>query len=268
MTELVVKKNKFLNQVGQVIESLIGDDKSARPIVCFSSAWPFLNELEHKNAKGVDQILDVVLEVVGKRSFLMPTFTRGFVNGLANLDTESSTTGIMSESYRKRPGIRRTLSAYFSFAVGGPDTEQLCQLKANHAWGQGSVYEWMEKTDVQFLMLGTHPTHCSYLHRLEYLQKDHIPYRFNKKFEGKIIREGLEHDVSEVLYVRNLNPVAINDFTVLTPDLFEAGMKSKTVNGVPIASYSAAHLVKTILPKLAADPLLVLKNKKDYEVIK
>ncbi|MDD4975383.1 MAG: AAC(3) family N-acetyltransferase [Bacteriovorax sp.] len=265
MTNLNVDKKNFLNEVAIAVEALIGHDN--RPVVAFSSAWPFLNELEQKNAAGVEQLLDVILEVVGKRNFLMPTFTKGFTDGISNLDTESSTTGVISECFRKRPGVRRSLSAFFSFAIIGPASEDVFNLRSEHAWGKNSVYEWMENNDACFLMLGTHPTHCSYLHRLELLAKERINYRFDKTFSGKIIREGSSFDIQETLYVRKLDPPVVNDFTVLLPHLYEAGMQKITINGVSLASYHTKDLLKTILPIMLEDPFFTVKNRKDYEVI-
>jgi aminoglycoside N3'-acetyltransferase len=258
MTNLNVDKKNFLNSVATAVEALIGHDN--RPVVAFSSAWPFLNELEQKNAVGVEQLLDVILEVVGKRSILMPTFTKGFNNGISNLDTESSTTGVISECFRKRHGVRRSLSAFFSFAVTGPAAEEVFNLRAEHAWGKNSVYEWMENNDACFLMLGTHPTHCSYLHRLELLAKERINYRFDKTFSGKIIREGFTCEIQETLYVRKLDPPVVNDFTVVLPYLVEAGMQNITINGVSLASYQAKAIHRTILPIMLKDPFFTVKK--------
>lgn len=253
----------FLKSVRSAVHEIIGHDD--RPIVVFSSAWPFLKEMGQNDMVAVERLLDVIVDAAGDRSLLMPTFTGGFIDGLCNLDNESSSTGVLSECFRKRPSIRRTLSAFFSFAVSGTAIDEVINLKPAHAWGEGSLYEWMEQSDVCFLMLGTHPTHSSYLHRLEWLVRDVINYRFDKVFSGTIIRERFSINIIETLYVRKLSPPVVNDFTVLLPFMNSAGMKTVTINGVSIASYHAKAALAQLLPAIQKDPFLTLRNRQDYE---
>ena len=253
----------FLKSVRSAICEMIGRDD--RPIVVFSAAWPFLREMQQNDTTAVERLLDVLLDAVANRSLLMPTFTQGFVDGYCDLDKERSSTGALSECFRNRPGVRRTLSAFFPFAVSGSAINEVIHLTPEHAWGEGSLYEWMEQRDVCFLMFGTHPTHSSYLHRFEWLARDVIDYRFTKEFHGTLIREGVSVDVTETLYVRMQNPPVVNDFTVLLPFLKSAGMKTVTPHGVSIASYYAKAALATLGPVVAQDPLFVVKNRKDYE---
>lgn len=263
MVDITVDKKYFLTELESSLKNLIKGDES--PLVVFSSTWPFLNEMENKNMKGIEELLDIILRVAGNRTVLMPTFTSGFTEGLLDLDKEPATTGALAECFRKRPGVKRSLSAFFSFAVSGSRSNEVYQLKAEEAWGKGSVYEWMENNNVTFLMFGTHPTHCSYLHRLELLAKNKINYRFNKKFSGKIIRNGITQEVEETLYVRRLDPPVTNDFTVLVPHLFKAGMEQLNLNGISLVSYKAKALLNTVLPAIMEDPYLTVKNRTDYE---
>jgi aminoglycoside 3-N-acetyltransferase len=219
----------------------------------------------HKNdMAAVEDLLDILVDAAGSRSILMPSFTRGFVDGVCNLDIENSSTGVLSECFRKRPGVRRTLSAFFPFTVKGPVIDEVINLKPEYAWGEGSIYEWMEKRDVCFLMFGTHPTHCSYLHRLEWLARDAINYRFDKVFRGQLIREGVVMDFVETLYVRKLDPPVVNDFAVLLPFLVSMGMKLEKPRGLSISSYHAKELLAQVLPVIRRDPFFTVKNKKDY----
>tara|TARA_Y100001934_G_scaffold249228_1_gene310504 strand:- start:2876 stop:3634 length:759 start_codon:yes stop_codon:yes gene_type:complete len=249
----------FLQLVSAAIHEAIGDDD--RPIVVFSSAWPFLKVMREHDEKGVEKLLDVLLDVVGDRGLLMPTFTRGYIDGYCDLDLNGSSTGVLTECFRKRKDTHQTLSAFFSFAVSDKVASEVTHLKPKHAWGEGSLYEWMEQRDVCFLLLGTHPTNCSYLHRMEWLVRDTINYRFDKKFSGTLIREGLSFDLQETLFVRRLNPPVLQDFTVLLPILEKAGMKIQVVNGISIASYHARSILEYVLPAIQQDPFLFVKKR-------
>ena len=155
----------FLSDVRTALDELMPE--ADRPVVVYSAAWPIMRELGRADQPAVEQIVDVILEAAGDRTVCMPTFTRGYHDGVSNLDNELSSTGIISELFRQRPGTSRTLSAFFSFAARGPMAAQVRNLKPADAWGDGSLYEWMESSAARFIMLGAHPTHCSYLHRLE-----------------------------------------------------------------------------------------------------
>lgn len=253
----------FLQSISAAIHEAIGDDD--RPVVVFSSAWPFLKVMNECDEKGVEKLLDVVLDAVGDRGLLMPTFTEGYADGYCNLDQAVSSTGVLAECFRKRRDTRQTLGAFFSFAVLGKVANEVVHLKPKHAWGEGSLYEWMEQRDVCFLLLGTHPTHCSYLHRLEWLARDVVDYRFDKKFDGVLTREGISIELQETLFVRRLDPPVLHDFTVLLPLLESAGMKTQVVNGISIVSYHAKPILEYVLPAILRDPYLTVVNRSDYE---
>ncbi len=253
----------FLSEVRDAIKAAVGSDH--RPVVVYSAVWPFFRELRQADHAAVESLLEVLLSVVGQRTLLMPTFSSGFANGVCNLDVERSLTGVLSETFRRQAGTRRTLSAYFSFAVSGEDADAVAALQPVHAWGPDSVYEWMETRDACFLMLGTHPTQCSYLHRAEWLARELVSYRFDKTFQGQLVRDGRRISITETLYVRQMEPPVVNDFTVLAPVLSRAGMVTTSPRGVPIAAYHAKAALAETVAGLRRDPLLLVKNRHDYE---
>jgi aminoglycoside N3'-acetyltransferase len=221
--------------------------------------------LKQKPQDSLDGLLGLLRQVVGPtRTLLMPTFTHGFRDGLCDLDHEPSSTGLISEAFRRTPGTRRTLSAFFPFSVQGLERDDVCTLVADSAWGEGSLYEWLEQRNCRFLMLGTHPTHCSYLHRMEWLMRESLPYRYMKNFHGRIRREGQEQELTERLYVRSLAPEAKNDLTVLVEPLRAGGMDLRSYRGVPVAAMNALPMRDAVLAVLAADPLALLANRQDF----
>lgn len=254
----------FTSKLDNALRELVIQDDC--PVVVSAAMWPVLKAMGRKDAAAVDEVLDLLIDRFAGRGLLMPSFTNGFdVGGTCDLDHLPGTTGILSEAMRRRPGTVRTLSAWFSYLVLGPCAQEAAGFLPNEAWGEGSLYEWMEKQNVCFLMLGTHPTHCSYLHRLEWLARDKLSYRFNKTFNGVLIRNDQEFRVHETLYVRSLKPVeAINDFTNLMPFLYDAGMNEMSVDGVSLAVYKVRAIRDAILPALQADPYLVLRNREPF----
>lgn len=253
-----------LDELGRVLRELLGEDR--RPIVVFSSAWPFFHAVGRSELGVVEELLRVVMDSVGMRSLLMPAFSSGYHDGICDLDSEPSSTGVISEVFRRKYGDVRTLSAFFSFSVRGSAAGEVSDLMPADAWGDGSVYHWMELQNARFLMLGTHPTHCSYLHRIEWLLRDGIAYRYVKAFEGTLRRNGKNIHCREQLFVRSLMPEAQNDFTMVKGLLDSAGMVTASVKGVPLALYDARQVLLSVLPAMKRDPLLAVINKDDFRI--
>lgn len=255
-----------MQDLKKTLKGMLGDD--SRPIVVFSSMWPFFYEINLPKEEILRIVLDLLIEITGgNRSLLMPTFTRGYQDGRFYLDSEPSLTGILTERFRQLDNAKRSLSAFFSFSSVGCDTDAFVKLKPEYAWGEGSVYHWMEEKNVHFLMLGTHPTACSYLHRMEWLSRDKINYRYVKRFEGEIIDKNRRIHMVENLYVRTLNPEVENDFTIILDALKKGGMKIECLDGISIAEMGAQAMKKVYLSILQDDPFITVKNRASFEEV-
>jgi aminoglycoside N3'-acetyltransferase len=199
------------------------------------------------------------------RTLLMPTFTSGFnAKGFCDLDVFPSQTGALSETFRSHYGVKRTRSAFFSFAVHGPKASELTSLNPQEAWGAGSLYEWLYNYDVAIVTMGLHPTHCSHTHYAEWINRQHIPYRFNKTFSGMITHEGATIAHTETLFVRQKDPEPINDFTWLLPTYLAAGMQVSNSHGYQISCMRTKTKIDTILALLNKDSLALISNKEFF----
>ena len=243
-------------------DKVLGNDE--RPIVIFSSIWPFLKSLNSPNKETLDLILDSFMTSAKNRTVVMPSFTNGYTNGVCNLDKAKSQNGIFSERFREKYSTTRSRSAFFSFSASGKDSKQILSLNPRNVWGENSIYEWMELCDARMLMLGTHSTNCSYLHRLEWLNKEGIIYRENKIFKGYLQINNRLMENQEILFVRKENPEAINDFSHLKKYLIKGGMQSFKILGVPLFLYDVSLIMDSIMPIFEKDPLNALVNKKDF----
>jgi aminoglycoside N3'-acetyltransferase len=252
-----------LKNLQDLVKDLVGVDK--RPLVVFSAVWPLARVLKLSGRAATDGLLELFDKLSGAdRLLAMPAFTGGYQAGLCDLDQEPSVTGVLTECFRKADGVRRTVSVFFPFSVRGPESADLVALRPRQAWGEGSFYDWCEREDVDFLMLGCHPTNCSYLHRAELLLADRIRYRYLKTISGRVRHEGREFDLAEELFVRMRNPEVVNDFTLLHPILLQNGMRTESFGGVPISAMRARTMMSATLTALTADPFLVVKNRQDF----
>jgi len=255
-----------INELSNCLQELLkGDD---RPIVVFSSAWPFFRAIGYSDYQIVEELLQVIIDAAADRSLLMPAFSNGYNGNKFNLDTEPSSAGVLSNAFRQRRGVIRTLSAFFSFSVKGPAISEVYDLMPADAWGNNSIYHWMELKNARFIMLGVDPSHCSYIHRVEWLLRDLITYRYSKTFEGVLCRNSINIHCQENLFVRSLMPEAINDFTVLNEPLKNSGMLTSSVQGIPVSLYDANQVLSSILPIMQEDPFITVMNKNEFKRLK
>lgn len=256
----------LISDTGSIIENFISS--SDKPVVIFSGMWPFF-KLINKDPKDVtESFVNTLMQVIGEnRGLLMPTFSDGYSNGVCNLDEEPSKNGVLTEQFRKTNNVHRTLSAFFSFCIWSNNqnlVKKVIDLQPKYAWGDGSLYEWMELENVHFIMLGVHPITCSYLHRMEWLVADRIRYRYNKLFSGRVIRDGNFIDVEETLFVRSLNPPVVHDFYVIYENLLRGGLEVEKTHGISIAHMRAQNIKKILLPLIKEDPFVLVKNREDF----
>lgn len=254
----------LLLDIEKALKCLI-PEKGCAPVVVFSSLWPFLRNVAYDKRKLPDVFIEMLLSLAGNQDLIMPTFANGYQGGVCNLDEEPSKTGLLSEVFRAGYGSRRSLSAFFSYSIAGPSTDEFVNLKPRYAWGDGSPYHWMEERNVIFLMIGVSPVHCSYSHRVEWLLRDKINYRYNKTFEGTLVREGEEIPMSETLYVRDLNPPVVNDYQPLYELFLNGGMNVIEIEGVQLAAMRAKAMRDAYFRALSDDPFLTVKNRSAYE---
>jgi aminoglycoside N3'-acetyltransferase len=257
-----------ISEISAAIKRLIAVDN--KPVVVFSGLWPFFKLIDAPPLEITQTFLKVLMDTVGsERGLLMPTFSGGYQDGLCDLDIDSSKNGLLSECFRKHTSVQRTLSAFFSFGIWTENKkllETVTHLKPEFAWGDDSLYEWMEQENVHFIMLGVHPITCSYLHRMEWLVRDKIQYRYKKKFQGTLIRNREKIVMEETLFVRSLNPEVKHDFFTIYEKLIQGGLKAIKINGVSLAHMRALDMQRAVLPLVESDPFILIKNREDFAV--
>ena len=253
----------LISEFKDLLIKVIGNGKE--PVVVFAALWPLQRILNIPKIDLTEKVASTLTNIVlPDRSLLMPTFSNGFTDGISNLDTEPSLTGILSEYFRLHPKSQRSFCPFFSYSIQGPDTEEVIKLRPSHAWGKGSVFEWFEKKNARFIMIGTNPAHCSYLHRVEWLEKEVVSYRYEKEFSGIVRYCGKDILLKEKLFVRNLDPEVINDYQPIVEDLRNNGMTLLKAKGVSLAAMNALDMRNSYSRLLRKDPFITVKNRDDF----
>ena len=117
---------------------------------------------------GPDAVIDALLEAVGPDGTLIfPTFTSS--GKPFSLSESSSGTGILSEVFRKRPGVLRSRHPTHSVAAIGRHAREL----TGGAWatdttcGEGTPYAYLARSEAKQMMLGVDLNRCTMLHAVE-----------------------------------------------------------------------------------------------------
>tara|TARA_B100000315_G_C14458277_1_gene532486 strand:+ start:131 stop:952 length:822 start_codon:yes stop_codon:yes gene_type:complete len=244
-------------QFRKILEILL--PKNGRPVVAYAGVWSIAKAFQVPPRKVVKNIYEILLQVVGvERTLLMPCYTQGFKNGVIDLDQELGTTGVINEMLRKHPDSRRTISAFFSFAALGPQAKEVSELKPLNAWGENSLFEWIERHDSHILTIGEPWRMCSFLHRLEWLAQ--VPYRYSKSFTGEFIRDAQRHALTERLFVRHLDPLVKNTWPGLEGILRKGGMRSFPLGVRQIAEIGARAMIDSLMPIIEKDPFAFVQT--------
>ena len=143
-----------------------------------------------------------LLETVGKEgNIIMPTFTYSFCKKeFYDPMTTPSTVGILTEFFRKLEGVRRSIDPIFSVAAIGPDKDFFTYVGTN-CFGEKSIFEKIFNKNSKIIFLGE-TFDITYMHFVE--QKYNVPYRFIKKFNGKIKLNG---ELKDYTFDYNVRPL-------------------------------------------------------------
>ena len=137
--------------------------------------------------KEILECLYKIIESLGVKNIIVPTFTYSFCNK-ENYDIENSKTimGALNEYIRKKEGRYRTIDPLLSISVPNKLKEKFSSI-SEHSLGEGSAFDVLHNMDdVKFLFFGAEMGDCfTFVHYVEKMMN--VPYRFDMPFEGEII---------------------------------------------------------------------------------
>lgn len=158
---------------------------SARPVWVQISLNDFYN-VEMRPS----EIIEMMMDMVGPRGTLvMPAFPLNPdpAKGLA-IDSVPSSTGLLTEMFRRMPDARRSIHLYSSVAAVGPDAEHLTDAhhKTLYPWGDQSPYGRLITQNGLMVGVGIVPLGFTPLHNVECDLHHQVPM-FQKVFPGDTI---------------------------------------------------------------------------------
>jgi aminoglycoside 3-N-acetyltransferase len=190
----------------------------------------------------------------------MPTFNWDYCQGeIFDPETTPSQVGVLTEIFRKRPGVLRSISPpWCTFAAIGKHAVDIAGIRATTSFGKDSVLQYLYDVNAKYVLLGcTYNEGAVQVHWLE--EKFRVPYRYFKRFEGLVrLGENTVNDVSS-MYARRLDADATVDARHLT-DIFDKTDKVKIASlGLgKIRSFYTRDYVAFMAPYFEEDKLAVL----------
>lgn len=206
-------------------------------------------------------------QAVEDGTLLLPTFTYSFCENRAYDPVHSpSTVGLLTEAFRRRPGIRRTADPMFSCAVRGPlappwEDRLMRPAATTDAFGPHSVFAYLLAADAKIACLGVEPTFATFVHHVE--QRERVPYRYFKTFRGEVVERGRRRAAEARYYVRDLEADAENLFDPLVAVLRAEGVVRETRldRGPSLSVVCAREHERVTARLLRADPEYLLERR-------
>jgi aminoglycoside 3-N-acetyltransferase len=192
----------------------------------------------------------------------MPTFTYSFTEGEVFDPAETpSTVGALTEFFRGRGGVRRTLEPNFSCALdgeAGAGWSRLFEPGDTDAFGDNGIFGFLRERRARLLFFGVGFEYCTYVHHVE--QRLGVPYRYFKDFPGVVRHEGEDHRVTARYFVRRLEEDVVPSFDALADELLarERMLSRSLPRGPRLLLTDAAAVEEVAADCVAADPDFLL----------
>jgi len=221
------------------------------------------NDIDNDNDQQLDLLIDAIESAIGREGTLvMPAFSYSFTKGEPfDVVGTPSAVGMVSERFRTRKGVLRTLDPIFSFACSGPLAPQLCALPVEECFGPDSVFAAVHRLNAYIVDLG-----CSlsrggtFVHYVETAYG--VKYRYKKIFSGIVLMPDGQRVEGSVAYnVRDLTRRSEADLRSLQSRLIKEGkMRAAEVGRSRILAVTASDFFDTAWKMLDEDPLSLIEE--------
>jgi aminoglycoside 3-N-acetyltransferase len=146
----------------------------------------------------IDTLFGGITDLLGlEGTLVLPTFTYSATKGeVYNVKQTQSDVGLLTEFFRKRPGVKRSLNPIFSVAAYGSKADVFSHSSANDCFGHDSCFGLIYKYNSWIFTLGCSFDRITFIHYLDQIAS--VDHRYFKIFPATVIndRETLSFDVS------------------------------------------------------------------------
>ena len=151
-------------------------------IIVLQSSYKGCGEIE----KGPEGLIDALIDILGDQgTLLMPTynFEMWIKNRRFDIKQTPSEVGIISEIFRKRDDVGRTIHPIHSLAVWGKYKREFESMNYRNSFGRNSIFSKLKKYNALYVTIGLGDKMpflpCHYTENVM-----NVSYRKNKNFSG------------------------------------------------------------------------------------
>ena len=203
------------------------------------------------------KVCSIILNNLKGKTIIMPTFTFSINKQKTihwNYDSTKSESGSLTEYFRKKISLIRTIHPIHSVAIYGPNAKKIPKHNCSSSFGPGSTWEWFAKNkNVCNLSIGIGldggATICHYPE-----EKFKISYRYFKFFKAKILRKNKNPVIKNYSYFARINNsdfTAQNFWKKCENDLIKNKiLKRIKISGIIFQKMNCYKAVNFILKKL------------------
>ncbi len=162
---------------------------------------------------GPEAIVDAMLAAVGPSgTLILPTFTFEYCNTRVwDRENTASETGIISELFRVRDGVKRSSHPIYSVAAAGALAEEFTNADDENGVGSRSPFALLTRHDALVAALGANYNQAFTLgHHIEW--SENVDYRHTKAFPGEIVTNGVKSRGDYSMLVRNVDQGVMTDY--------------------------------------------------------
>ena len=172
-------------------------------------------------------------------TIVVPTFSYSFTKQ-EDFDVRNtpSDVGLFSEEFRKLPMALRSKNPNFSVASVGRYAKEFQRSRVDDSFGENTVFDLLYKLKAKIVCLGCEFDRITFVHYLE--QSLGVPYRYFKKFSGKLLDEQGVRSIDTTYFVRDLDLITGVDLSLLKKRGIDKGaVKIDAFGRFPVSSISA-----------------------------
>ena len=153
----------------------------------------------------IDTLISGFTNLIGKKGTLvLPTFSYSSTkNEPFNPLTTKSEVGIITEYFRKRKDVLRSLNPIFSVASLGFLSKKFQNSSITDCFGEGTCFDLMLKNNFWIITIGCSFDRITFIHYVD--QYKNVKYRYFKNFKSTIITKSDVIESSIKYYVRDLS---------------------------------------------------------------
>ena len=125
----------------------------------------------------MQSLIDSIKDAVGSDgTIIMPTFSYSFdKNEAFDVNNTQSTVGALTEFFRKRQDVIRTIHPNHSVAIWGNNKYELSKISED-TFDENSIFGKLHKLNGKTVFFGAPFQSCTFIHYIEQMHK--VPYRY------------------------------------------------------------------------------------------